>query len=187
MDRTNAERQRRFIARLKAKAAAAEAQSAGVTNAKLEARIRELEAELARERKANAGKAASAGLMSTSDDERITKLQAELKKYARKIGRLETDNERIARGKGGMKPELYNRLLLALSPDHKLDYKTRSDAYRDFREHMQPFVLKPKTETVIRRPSPLPDDIREWDAKQRAGEAERKVKREGAKPKASSK
>jgi hypothetical protein len=50
MDRTNAERQRRYIARLKQQAAA----QGGVTNAsavaKLEARIRELEAELARAR-----------------------------------------------------------------------------------------------------------------------------------------
>ena len=44
MDRTNAERQRRYIARLKAQASVSNADAV----AKLEARIRELEAELAR-------------------------------------------------------------------------------------------------------------------------------------------
>jgi len=50
MDRTNAQRQRRYIARLKARAASAQ---------KLEGRIRELEAELARERKRRDVKARS--------------------------------------------------------------------------------------------------------------------------------
>ena len=47
MDRTNAERQRRYIARLKA--AAAQAQDS-VTNADAQARIRELKGELERMR-----------------------------------------------------------------------------------------------------------------------------------------
>jgi hypothetical protein len=59
MDRTNAERQRRFIAKLKAAAAQSKP---GVTNAgetaKLKARIAKLEAELARERAKPAAKSA---------------------------------------------------------------------------------------------------------------------------------
>jgi hypothetical protein len=51
-DRTNAERQRRYIAKLKAQAAAAQSPTA-VSNGKPEARLRDLEATLAQERAAH--------------------------------------------------------------------------------------------------------------------------------------
>jgi hypothetical protein len=90
-DRTNAERQRRFIKRLKEKAAEAvsNAQTVSnaeaVSNAKLEARIRALEAELARERQSKTPKPKRPPIDPESEVAKLRKSNRELRAQMEKI------------------------------------------------------------------------------------------------------
>ena len=90
MDNTNAERQRRYIARLKA---AARGKASPVSNAKLEARIRELEAELAERKGHTAAKApVSNGQARTepqTDPREVRRLRAEVGRLRELLAKAE--------------------------------------------------------------------------------------------------
>ena len=79
------------------------------------ARIRQLEAELARERKLR--EAAESKASPTT--ERIAQLGAKLREYSLKIDGLQVQNDRIARAQGGMRADEYNKILKVLHPDRK--------------------------------------------------------------------
>jgi hypothetical protein len=119
VDRTNAERQRRYIERLKQTAAA------GVSNAKLEGRIRELEAALAEARKAAVSNAQPASIQlgsksvsnakpaTVSNDEPAAavsnaELQARIHKLEETVVRIGAEKLRLQKKLQSMEQKLQN-------------------------------------------------------------------------------
>lgn len=132
MDNTNAERQRRYIARLKAKAAIAD----GVTNAKAEAKLAALKAENARlkaelERERSKPKAAKPPL--PPDEERDRQIKS-LKTRVRNL-RIELYAEREwhkGKADGSMSFQTMSAIAKILHPDHLPTEEQRLEACKLF-------------------------------------------------------
>src|SRR5262249_38298795 len=123
MDRTNAERQRRYIARLKAKAAAAE----GVSNAKIEAELAGLRAEnarlkseLASERSRTASPPKAAKLPLPPDEAR----ERAIKGLRTQVQNLKAALTAVV-GRASMPRATLNAIAKALHPDRKLSESER--------------------------------------------------------------
>jgi tellurite resistance protein len=138
------------------------------------ARIRQLEAELARERARR--EAAEAGASPTT--ERSAQLEAMLRKYSMKIDALQVQNKRIATAQGGMRVDEYNKILKVLHPDRRPSDAEKNEAFRLFTKSMKPFVLKDDDMTTITTPTPRTrEDLK---ALKRYAEAQRMARRAAA-------
>jgi len=102
------------------------------------ARVRQLEAELARER----ARREAAEAKASPTTERIAQLEAKLREYSLKIDGLQVQNERIARAQGGMRADEYNKILKVLHPDRKPSEAEKNEAFRLFTKSMKPFGSK---------------------------------------------
>ena len=138
------------------------------------ARVRQLEAELARERARR--EAAEAKASPTSD--RIAQLEAKLREYSLKIDGLEVQNERIARAQGGMRADEYNKILKVLHPDRKPSEAEKNEAFRLFTKSMKPFVLKDAMKTITT--TTMPRTREDWEALKRYAKAQRRARRAAA-------
>jgi hypothetical protein len=139
------------------------------------ARIRRLEAELARERVRRAAAEARA----SPTTERIAQLEAKLREYSLKIDGLQVQNKRIATTRGGMRVDEYNKILKVLHPDRKPSEAEKNEAFRLFTKSMKPFVLKDDM-TAITPPPPMPRTREDLKALKRYAKAQRMARRAAA-------
>ena len=138
-------------------------------------RVRQLEAELARER----ARREAAEAKASPTTERIAQLEAKLREYSLKIDGLQVQNERIARAQGGMRADEYNKILKVLHPDRKPSEAEKNEAFRLFTKSMKPFVLKDAM-TTITTPPPMPRTREDWEALKRYAKAQRRARRAAA-------
>jgi hypothetical protein len=138
-------------------------------------RVRQLEAELARER----ARREAAEAKASPTTERIAQLEAKLRECSLKIDGLQVQNERIARAQGGMRADEYNKILKVLHPDRKPSETEKNEAFRLFTKSMKPFVLKDAM-TKITTPPPMPRTREDWEALKRYAKAQRRARRAAA-------
>src|SRR3974390_3492065 len=141
----------------------------------LEADVRLLKDELARERKRR--EAAEAKASPTT--ERIAEFEKLLHKYSVKIDGLQAQNKRIARAQGGMRVDEYNKILKVLHPDRKPSEAEQNEAFRLFTKSMKPFVLQDPM-TTITTPPAMPRTREDLKALKRYAKAQRMAKRAAA-------
>ena len=141
----------------------------------LEADVRLLKAELAGERKLR--EAAEARTSPTT--EHIAELEKLLHKYSMKIDALQGENKRLAKAKGGMRVDEYNKILKVLHPDRRPSETEKNEAFRLFTKSVKPFVLKDAMKTITTT-TPMPRTREDWEALKRYAKAQRMARRAAA-------
>ena len=141
----------------------------------LEADVRLLKAELEGERKLR--EAAEARTSPTT--EHIAELEKLLHKYSMKIDALQGENKRLAKAKGGMRVDEYNKILKVLHSDRRPSEAENNEAFRLFTKSVKPFVLKDAMKTITTT-TPMPRTREDWEALKRYAKAQRMARRAAA-------
>jgi hypothetical protein len=205
---TNAERQRRYIERLKAKASAiSDGDAAGV--AALDARVRDLESQLAQAKaritepkRRDAEPAITPDMLSMSAQE---KFDAAIRQYKRKLGlefeslvrdevkrrideimlphlkqQIDQAQQLFARRRGLMDKATFNKIRRGLHPDSRnsITDKTLGEAFDTFMS-LEKYLLNEK-DSPTTFPD-MPSTIAEWDKMRQKADAARKAKRSASK------
>ena len=125
----------------------------------LEADIRVLKAEIARER----GMRERAEEKASPPDERIVKLEAQLRKYSTKIDGLQLDMARLQKStRGSLTAVEFNKLLMLYHADRKPTDAEKNEAFIILRK-MKPYWVKERMKTVT-EPPPMPESTEDFDA-----------------------